>query len=145
MRTFEQCTQHTQLPSSIHLQKQFCSPNPGASLFHCHEPDATDNIYSDTPAIDGGETLVHIFVGLISYITDVFKAKDASAEFFLALSKIMFACAAHPPSLLLIMLLCTTVRGLPDIFVIAEFSSTNVRLSSNIKTMLRTITSLSSA
>ena len=82
-RTFEQCTQHMRLPPSTHLQKRLRSPNPGANIFHRREADATDMIYSDTPAIDGGETLAHIFVGLISRVTDVFKAKNDSAECFL--------------------------------------------------------------
>merc|ERR1712214_117812 len=43
-RTFEQCTQHMRLPPSTQLQKQFCSPNPGASIFHRCEADATDMI-----------------------------------------------------------------------------------------------------
>ena len=71
------------LPPSTHLQKQFKSPNPGANLFHHREPNATDMIYSDTPAIDGGETRAHIFVGLILRITDVFKVKSGSIECFL--------------------------------------------------------------
>ena len=41
---------------STHLQKRFKSTNPGANLFHCREPNATDMIYSNTPAIDGGKT-----------------------------------------------------------------------------------------
>ena len=82
-RTCEQCTQHMRLPPSTHLQKQLRSPNPGANIFHCCEADATDMIYSDTPAIDGDKTLAHIFVGLISRVTDVFKAKNDSAECFL--------------------------------------------------------------
>ena len=71
------------LPPSTHLQKRLRSPNPGANIFHHCEADATDMIYSDTPAIDGGKTLAHIFVGLISRVTDVFKAKSDSAECFL--------------------------------------------------------------
>ena len=67
----------------MHLQKQFKSPNPDANLFHRWEPDATDMVYSNTPAIDGGETRAHIFVGLILRITDVLKVKSGSAECFL--------------------------------------------------------------
>ena len=61
-----------------HLQKRFKSPSPGANLIYWREPDATDLIYYDMPAIDGGETMAHIFVDLILRITDVFKAKTAS-------------------------------------------------------------------
>ena len=68
---------------STHLQKHFKSQNSEANLFHCHEPDATDMIYSDMSAIDGGETQAHIFVGLILRITNIFKVKSGSAECFL--------------------------------------------------------------
>ena len=40
-------------------------------------------IYSNTSAIDGGETRAHIFVGLILRIINVFKVKSGSAECFL--------------------------------------------------------------
>ena len=50
------------LPPSTHLQKCFKLPNPGAKLFYHCEPDATNMIYSDTPAIDGGEIQAHIFM-----------------------------------------------------------------------------------
>ena len=40
-------------------------------------------IYIDTPAINGGETCAHIFVGLILRITNIFKVKSGSAECFL--------------------------------------------------------------
>ena len=82
-RTFQHCTQNMRMPPSTHLQKRFKSPNPGANLFHRREPDTTDMIFSDTAAIDGGETRAHIFVGLISRITDVFKVKSGNDECFL--------------------------------------------------------------
>ena len=43
----------------------------------------TDQIFSDTPAMDGGETSAHIFVGHDSKIVDVYKVKDNSAKGFL--------------------------------------------------------------
>ena len=82
-RTFQHCTQHMRLPPSTHLQKRFKSMNPGANLIHRHKADATDLIFCDTPAIDGGETMAHIFVGVVSRLTDVFKAKTRGAETFL--------------------------------------------------------------
>ena len=59
------------LPPSSHLQKQFKSPNPLLNLRQHNEADATDQIFSDKPAMDGGETSAHIFVGHDSKITDV--------------------------------------------------------------------------
>ena len=47
------------------------------------EADATDQIFCDTPAMNGGETSAHIFVGRDSKITDVYKSKDNSGPEFL--------------------------------------------------------------
>lgn len=71
------------LPPSTHLQKHFKFINPGANLIHHRKADATDLIFCDTPAIDRGETMAHIFVGVVSRLTDVFKSKTRSAETFL--------------------------------------------------------------
>jgi hypothetical protein len=46
---------------------------------HCRdEPVATDTVFSDTPAIDGGETAAQIFVGTKSFVTDVKGMKSES-------------------------------------------------------------------
>ena len=71
------------LPPSSHLQRQFKSPNPALNLHRRNEADATDQIFAKVPAIDGGETSAHIFVGQDSKITDVYKSKDNSEAEFL--------------------------------------------------------------
>ena len=68
---------------SFHLQKRFKSPNPLLNLHRQNESNATDQIFSDTPAMDGGETSAHIFVGQDSKITNIYKAKDNSGQEFL--------------------------------------------------------------
>ena len=78
--TYKHSTQHGILPPSSHLQKRFKSPNPLLNLHRRNEADATDQIFSDTPTMDGGETSVYIFVGYDSKIVDVYKAKDNSAK-----------------------------------------------------------------
>jgi hypothetical protein len=53
------------------LKKCFTSPYPALNV-HCrNEPVATDMVYSDTPAICGGETMAQLFVGTKSLVTDV--------------------------------------------------------------------------
>jgi hypothetical protein len=70
------------LPPSTYLHKMFKSPNPSANLKRRDEADATNQSFSDTPAINGGEKSAHLFVGKNSKITDAFKSKDhSSAEF----------------------------------------------------------------
>ena len=59
--TFKHSTQYGVLPPSSHLKKRFKSPNPLLNLHRRNEAYATDQIFSDTPAIDGGETSAHIF------------------------------------------------------------------------------------
>ena len=61
----------------------------------------------------------------------------------LALSRTMFACVAHPPSLLLITLLCTPVGKSTDTSMTPGISFGNVKLNTNIKITLRIVTSLS--
>ena len=81
--TYKHTTQHDILPPTSHLQKRFKSPNPVLNFYRQNEADATDQIFSNTPAMDGGETNTHIFVGHDSKITDVYKVKDNSGKEFL--------------------------------------------------------------
>ena len=59
------------------------SPNPALNIYRRNEADATDQIFAKVPAIDGGETSAHIFVGQDSKITDVYKSKNNSGAKFL--------------------------------------------------------------
>jgi hypothetical protein len=80
--TFKHTTQNMRLPPSSYLHKMFKSPNPSANLKRRDEANATDLIYSDTPAINGGEKCAHLFVGRKSKLTDAYKAHcNSSAEF----------------------------------------------------------------
>jgi hypothetical protein len=72
--TFVNTTQNMRLPPSTYLHKMFKSPNPSANLKRRDEADATDQIFSDTPAIDGGEKSAYLFVGKKSKLTDAFKS-----------------------------------------------------------------------
>jgi hypothetical protein len=80
--TFEHTKQNMRLPPSTYLHKMFKSHNPSANLKQRDEADATDQMFSDTPAINGGEKSAHLFVGKKLKLTDAFKSKDhSSAEF----------------------------------------------------------------
>jgi hypothetical protein len=59
------------MPMSTVLKKQYKSPNPAVNIHRQNEPVATDTVFSDTPAIDGGETMAQIFVGTETLVTDV--------------------------------------------------------------------------
>jgi hypothetical protein len=47
------------------------------------EADSTDQIFADTPAINGGEKSAHLFVGKILKLNDAYKSKDSSSAEFL--------------------------------------------------------------
>ena len=57
------------------LKKQYKSPFPGLNVHRRDEPVATDMIYSDTPTVDSGATIAHVFVGVESLVTDVYAIK----------------------------------------------------------------------
>jgi hypothetical protein len=70
-RTFAVTTQYARMPMSTILKKRYKSPNPALNVHRRDEPVATDTVYSDTPAIGGGETSAQIFVGTETLVTDV--------------------------------------------------------------------------
>lgn len=60
-KTFKHTTQFIRIPSSTYLCKHNRSANPAANIFCQGEADATNTIFSDTPAVDGGQTSAQIF------------------------------------------------------------------------------------
>ena len=82
--TFEHTSQNMSFPPSSHLQKYHRSRNPAANV-HCrNEDDAMDQVFSDTPAVDGGETSAYFFVGTKSHLTSVHKTKRENEDAALA-------------------------------------------------------------
>lgn len=69
--TLARTTQYAWMPMSTYLKRRFKSPYPALNVHRRNEPVATDTVYSDTPAISGGETYAQIFVGTESLVTDV--------------------------------------------------------------------------
>jgi hypothetical protein len=74
-KTFEQTTQYTRMPNGTILKKHYKSPFPALNVQRRDEPFATDTVYSNTPAIDGGETSAQVFVGTETLVTDVYGMK----------------------------------------------------------------------
>jgi hypothetical protein len=81
--TFKHTTQNMRLPPSTYLHKMFKSSNPSANLKRSDKADSTDQIFLDTPAINGGEKSAHLFVGKKLKLTDDYKSKDSSSTEFL--------------------------------------------------------------
>jgi hypothetical protein len=74
-KTFEQTTQYARMPNGTILKKHYKSPFPVLNVQRRDEPVATDTVYSDTPAIDRGETCAQILVGTETMVTDVYGMK----------------------------------------------------------------------
>jgi hypothetical protein len=81
--TFKHTTQNMFLPPSTYLHRMFKSPNSSENLKRRDQADSTNQIFSDTPAINGGEKSAHLFVGKKSKLTDAYKSKDSSSAEFL--------------------------------------------------------------
>jgi hypothetical protein len=63
------------MPNATILKKHYKSPFPALNVQRRDEPVTTDTVYSNTPAIDGGETCAQIFVGTETLLTDVYGMK----------------------------------------------------------------------
>ena len=59
-----------------YLKRRYKSPFLAYNVHHRNEPDATDTVYSDTPAIDSGITAAQFFVGTESMVCDVYPLKS---------------------------------------------------------------------
>jgi hypothetical protein len=75
-KTFKTTTQCAQMPHGAILKKHCKSPFPALNLKRRDEPAATDTVFSDTPAVDGGETCAQIFVCAETLVTDVHGVKN---------------------------------------------------------------------
>jgi hypothetical protein len=74
-KTFKQTTHDTRMPNGTILKKHYKSRFPALNVQRRDEPVATDTVYSDTPAIDRGETCAQIFVGTETMVTDDYGMK----------------------------------------------------------------------
>ena len=57
-------------PDPLPYKVKFKTTDPAANIARRSEAVSGDIIYSDTPAIDGGETAATIFFGLDSHVTN---------------------------------------------------------------------------
>ena len=79
-KTFERTTQFMRMPSSTYLRKRHRSANPAANIFQRGESDATDTIFLDTPAVDGGQTSAQLFAGRHLKLASVHPLKDSGED-----------------------------------------------------------------
>ena len=75
-KAFENTTQYARMPNGTILKKHYRWPFPALNLKRRDKPVATDTVFSDTPAIDGGQTCAQIYVGSTeTLVTDVYGMK----------------------------------------------------------------------
>lgn len=60
------------MPMGDHLRTRFKAPNPALNIHRRAEGIATDTVFADTPAIDGGCTCAQFFVGIRTLVIDVY-------------------------------------------------------------------------
>ena len=69
----------TQYAHSVVNSTMLCDtykmPFPACNVPRCNEPVATDTVYSDVPAVDGGQMSAQIFVGCNTLVTDAYGMK----------------------------------------------------------------------
>ena len=70
--TFNATTQFACTNLGSLMKKHFKSPFPACNVARRNEPVATDTVYSDVPAIDGGQTAAQLFVGRNTLVTDAY-------------------------------------------------------------------------
>ena len=75
--TFNVTTRHGTAPhTQDYIKKHFKSRNPVFSIPRCSEAVATDTIFSDSPAVDGGPTMAQFFCGHDTFVCDVYGIKS---------------------------------------------------------------------
>ena len=74
-KTFDKTTQWARTPNSEILKQHFRSPFPWANVVRRNEALATDTVFADVPAIDGGETCAQFFEGTTSKVVDIIGMK----------------------------------------------------------------------
>ena len=75
--TFNVTTRHGTAPhTQDYIKKHFMSRNPVFSIPRCSEAVATDTIFSDTPAVDDGPTMVQFFCGHDTLVCDAYGIKS---------------------------------------------------------------------
>ena len=92
-KTFEMTTQLACLPNREILKVHYKAPNPALNIARRNEDVATDTLFSDTPAVDGGETCAQFYCGLKSKATHAYGMKR-EAQFINTLEDHVTQCGA---------------------------------------------------
>ena len=75
-KMFERTTQYGRLPMGTCLRQMFRSANPALNVQRRDEDVASDVVFSDIPAVDGGQTAGVVFVGTKTDVVDAYPIKS---------------------------------------------------------------------
>jgi hypothetical protein len=76
-KTLQHTTQLARTSTGTLLKQTYRAQNPALNIFRRNEAVATDEVFSDTPAIDCGETSCQIFVGVNTDVVDVYPLQSS--------------------------------------------------------------------
>ena len=132
--TFKNSTQYGFMPTSSNgnLLKRYKSPNPGANIPCLYDDLLTNSIYSNTPAINGGETVGQCFFGRRSKFNNGEKAKTAKS--YLRALQACIQSGEHLIKSFVIMLTTNVASASLTIFGSYGFDYGRVKLSTSTKT-----------
>ena len=71
-KTFQHTTQLARITTGTLLKQVYKSQNPALNVIRRNEPVATDELYSDTPAVDCGVTSCQVYVGMNTDVVDIY-------------------------------------------------------------------------
>ena len=80
-KTFRQSTQYaTNVMAGRNIRQTIKSLFPAHNVHRRNEPVATDTIFAETPAVDGGETMAQFYCSRKSLVIDIY-SMGSSKEF----------------------------------------------------------------
>ena len=71
-KTIENTTQLARIPHSEIIKSHYKSPHPALNIPRRDEDLASDTIFSDTPAVDGGQTMAQAYIGCTTHSYHVY-------------------------------------------------------------------------
>ena len=66
------------IPNAFPVKNHLKSRNPALNISKRHEPEATDTVFSDTPAVDSVVKQAHLFVGRDTVVADAYPMKSGN-------------------------------------------------------------------
>jgi hypothetical protein len=76
-KTFQLTTQLARTTTGTLLKRMYRAQNPALNVIRRNESVATDDLFSDTPAVDCGATSCQVFVGMCTDVVDIYPLQSS--------------------------------------------------------------------